>query len=614
MFRIFRKNLFRFCFLNKPFLSLKIDFLSKLEDFNYVNQNTASIANEFDSLSDFSDITKIMEQIYTNKIKLNDELLLKIITKSEILPSDPKLSSLKTLIIFISFTIKKYSKFDLSSFRRILPKLEQISKNMTLPAVLESERLFINSFLLKEGKEVYFNFFKSKLNEMDERNVLTFLLNIRKLTMFSVDHNFVNLLKKDQEFLTALFSKIKIENKDANAISSLIISFSIFKLQNRLIWDNALLRSCSVLPTMSDLSLSQVLGNASNNFRINSKVLNSFSNEFLSRLKNDIPMNTRCFTDFIRNLVNRNIQKNTVDFNEDLLSELKRYIIKNNELFRINEIITLINFYAVINYEDKGFIKGLEEKIYLYKDRIDVDLIAIFMYAICILEMYSQSFLNFVTANLNNIPFDKLNRNNFAMIIISLFSIDIEVDNSFNKSPQLNESLRKYLPDYQNVSLRYLSKIGSTSTLANMETVFDFFTYAKCFGFEVISEPIFYCYNVDFVIKNYKKVEANIEKAIENLEKNEAELKASLILKVNNKKERSQIDLSPDDDLIVEIDGPRHYIKDRIKGGTLLKRRLTKKLGYKMVVLSSKECLKLAKIGDKKMKLTNFLNIIFASI
>lgn len=612
MFRLLRRNLFRFSFFNKHSSNLKNGgLLNKFEDFKSEDKKSSNILKETDLLSNFSEITKMMEQIYTKEIQINDDSLLQLMTKIEILPSTTDLSTLKVLIIFMSFIIKRNAKLDFSSFLKIIPKIDQISKTMTLPPNMESELLFIKCFLQKEGKELYYNYFRTHLNEMDEKNVLTFLMNIRKLNMVAPDENFVKLLSEDQDFLTNLFSKIKLDNKNANTISSLIISFSLFKLENKALWAEAMQKSCLLLPSMSDSSLSLILGNASNNFKITSTALNSFSNEFFNRLKNGVPMNTRYFTDFLRNLVNRNIQKNTIEFTPNLLSELKTYIIKNKELFAISEIITLIHFYAVINYEDKDFVKVLEEKIYSYKGQINVDLIAVFMYAICILNMYSQNFLNFVASNLNKFPFHKLNRNNFAMVMISLFSIDIEVnDSSLKKSSQFNNYLQKYLPDYHNVSLRYLSKNVNTSTHNNMDSVFDFVTYAKCFGLEVITEPIFYCYNVDFVIKNYRKAQVNIEKAIEKLEKNEAEMKASLLLMANTKKERSQIDFSPKDDLIVEIDGPRHYIKDRIKGGTLLKRRLTEKLGYKLVVLSSKDCLKIAKIGDKKTKLTTFLNII----
>lgn len=311
---------------------------------------------------------------------------------------------------------------------------------------------------------------------------------------------------------------------------------------------------------------------------------------------------------------------------KELFERFGELIVKNQIKIDLEQTASILLLFAKVSFKKPEIIKLLFDKIKESNAVIPYYRFAAIFRALAILEYYEDKDLMRIFEEklyddaekriLSSIR--EKNDADYRKIVVSLVwgmhAILVE-------RPEIIQNLDKFKERYE-FFMEYYFEFVQLPLINNFSAAnfgrFGVYPILKVLGFRPIPEKIVDIFNIDIVIPNInsqklREIRENLhlESAIEKINRfssNPSELSQEI--------EKDKVllgnfseNIDKENSLLIELHGPNHYIKSEefLKGGTLLKERILRKSGYKLLVFPYSECLEFT---EKFSRRQIFLDLI----
>ena len=593
----------------EPYLSDKNHWLSS-NNFKTINKEIA----QFQNLKVVRDIA-----LNLNKLNINDNQIWNNIMTA-ILNNKNSFSSLEIKYsINLLSSISKISYKDEKTKKKILEVNQLLitlisTKLKNIPAPYKED--IIQTIMASAKSKVYnddlrnstLNFLKTSHNMLNDNDIARLLWALGKISHDSskaikdeyIDKEIRKYFRTENS--AYLFKYIKIEMSELNFVH---IFQAIMRLEIR--EKDLIVEFCRVsnilLKKISNYSFSAAINSIQENIEQFNPLKTIIKNEINRRLYSlEIPQ----FFGILRGISHSNF----IDYEEILLFS-KKYLITNIDLFIDDEVATLMFCFAQVKSKDDEIISNLLSRIPKMEKR-SINSSSLILWSLAVLNKLSLNpkitslLMNQILSHDFTYGKEIMSKTQINQVLIS-FNFFEDKNNfpeiDFEKMKQLYQSILSEKFDFHKQNFKFNNK-GSKNS-------FDIIKAISIMNLNPIPELFFNNYTVDLTLLN---INENTFKECRNLIQNMDITKFEELWKNWEFKHEKEFDLqkltsSTDDKLLIEINGPYHYLGDsnKIKGATLLKQRHFDEFGYRHVSFTQMECYNLS-IGFGKEKMSLFLD------
>ena len=323
---------------------------------------------------------------------------------------------------------------------------------------------------------------------------------------------------------------------------------------------------------------------------------------------------------------------------------LHEYLIKNLDKISGDQVVYFLNCYAFFNKKDLVLFEKLLNKLKNNnKLLVSDDDLGLLMRSLCIFELYDMEIWKLIEKRVFSKEIQTFLENpqkitphnaRISQIALGLLALSIEKPDFIEDKEKYKEIYEKFKKLYKKTNQHILIEKFNSLEMGT----FSVYHILKALELNPIPEQIIEVFNVDLYIpvlnkEKLKEIEKlDLDKVIEKItdpdflnesKKNLDFLKIKKTLDFSMKNDKNE-EFSRDeeknaakneefvkknDSLIIEIHGPDHYICNEqfLRGGTQLKERLLKKMGFRLMVIPYSECLEFQRKVSRRQIISELL-------
>lgn len=603
--------------LNSNHLSNK-EFNSIIDDLRELSRNNNKDQNLHIPL--FNRV-KILSPEYIFKQKIYIQITLcfnlgKIIKTGEDTPFS------KELILFIEDTIKMiFSRKSQAELYSIT--FNEFSKLLYLSHHLE----FINLDLIN----VFLELFTSRQSQISTLHIIPCTYNLCKIyalleksSFLKGNPTYINKMKEIRELIRnseEINEKIKqalILNPPTEwSITNLAWALSRINHENIELWQLIFGYIAMNYKSLSDDAFKTSLMAISSQSKIsNPYLLTEIKSHFDSRIEKSfdtlqVDYFIRCFRAFLQSNC-------SIINNEDYSLPLyENFIVKRRADFKLNNNITLIYCFAIMNYQNKKLINEIIGLIlpHLTESYLkNNEKICLFFWAGSVLLIDKPEFWKAFQKSLTLIDFNNMNPRNLMNEVLPLEVMKQYYSKYLLKSFYIDELKSKIMKiAFEKVFNKYYNRKAFKG--------FDIFPICMASGLEIESEVLLEFYPVDYYIKDFLKVDfdeklKNLPEIVKKFNTYNIADEKSFYERPAKLKQFDEVNAfvkeTKEDSLAIEIHGITHFIlEERFeKGSGLIKLKILKDKGYLLICLPYSKCLEIGNIPGLEDKISMVLRIL----
>jgi len=491
--------------------------------------------------------------------------------------------------------------------------------------------LFAMSFFNEINEEflnIFCDFFSKNLRIFSDKEYISTLMTIAKLFAYYEKAAFLenkdnshkmqklrSMVIETPELLNKIKGVLMNQNMDFSNLVNLAYALSRINYPKQEIWD-MIINSVALNMRKLDDSKFQMAVSAitSQNQCKNLMLLTEFKSHFDSRLtESHKNLKIEYFVRCLRAFVSSNI---SIINNKD--ASLKLYVdfiqTRKND-FTLPQNIALLYFFAQINYNNTTIINEVIQRILTEikpDDFNKIEHLTLFFWAGGVLLHNVPQFWEVYTEYIKNINLEFMNAKNIVNNILPCYIL-MKIYNENMKDEILLAKFKK---------LRELAfqKVFKDNTPLIAHEGLDLYNICRAMGLNIHSEVLIEISPVDYYIEDFLTVDFN-EKMVKideitneflRIFPGEGKPIVDMRCEFNTIKDIEEfIDKTKQNALLIEIQGPTHYILEETfeKGASISKGRILRSAGFKCLVMKYSLCKEIGEIPNIKGKIKRVLEI-----
>ena len=532
---------------------------------------------------------------------------------------------------FFDFIANLYKRL----FALIMKDLQE--KDLSLITVSRANNLLFAMHLYNSIDErflsIYSEFFKKNLRIFSEKEYISSFLSFTKFYAHFEKAAFVEnkdtsqqkqlmrgLLVDSPDVINKIKSTLLKETPDLPLLVNLAYCISRLNFENQEIWDLLTNKLALHMKSLDDnrfrvaLAALTAQGKCNNAF-----LLTEFKSHFDARLtESPKELNPEYFVRCLRSFVNANL--NVINRKDPSLKLYEEFIEMKAEEFTLDQFLSVFYFFSQINYENKTMIEFVLQKILKMvqpSDFTKMERLSLFFWSGSILvphtnlvEKFWDLFLQYIQA----VDFDFMNEKNLVNIVLpSCLWLKIYAEES-SKNPSITSKLSQ---------LRELAfdRVFRHSTPLYAYEGLDLYLICQSIGLTVNSEVLVEIYPVDYYLEDF--LDIDFTEKLQNISQITNEFKRRFPGQGNKIKEQKcpfkslketeeYIQKTKEKALLIEVQGPTHYIMDESEEKTVskLKGWILKGSGFNCLMIKSSLCKEIGEIPEIEGKIRRVLEIL----